>query len=183
MKSKSVIEGASATAPVNTYQTLQHALDENKFKAKRNDQQLRAAEMILNIKNQNAKSPQIGLGSTADLAGRIYNDEMIGDQTLFRNSRSPFASRSRIPNDWEGSPLNDRVHYNRSPAVKHSNQKGDFSPERYRTRTFNRKLKMADSFTRILPGYDHVPSSCYTYAASHVLHPEYMKSIEDMPIT
>lgn len=42
---------------------------------------------------------------------------------------------------------------------------------------------MKDSFTRVLPGYHHVPSSCYTNAASHVLHPQYMKSIEDMPIT
>lgn len=42
---------------------------------------------------------------------------------------------------------------------------------------------MVDSFTRILPGYDHLPSSCYTNAASHTLHPQYQKSIENMPIT
>ena len=138
---------------------------------------LRNAEFIMDMKKQN-------MGSTADLAKAIYKDEM---QTYTsnpiqktRNNRSPFATR--IPDEWESSPLNDRSHYNRSPAVKHANKKGDFSPDRYRTRTFNRKMKMVDSFTRILPAYDHVPNTCYTKAATHVLHPHYQTSIEETPM-
>ena len=41
---------------------------------------------------------------------------------------------------------------------------------------------MADSFTRILPAYDHVSSSCYTRAVSHAMHPSYDKSITDTPM-
>ena len=87
------------------------------------------------------------------------------------DARSPF--NTKIPGDWESSPRNDRAHYNACPAVKHSEKKGDFSPEAYHTRTFNRKMKMVDSFTRILPGYDHIANSCYTNSATHVMHPTF----------
>lgn len=42
---------------------------------------------------------------------------------------------------------------------------------------------MADSFTRILPGYQHLPKSNYTTAASHSLHPLYKESVDRTPIT
>lgn len=155
--------------PTSSYQTLQQNTGNVGLKDKlnwRNEQRLRNAEMIMDMKKQN-------LGSTTDLAKDWYKDEMSSAQyhnnTMRSDARSPF--KAKIPEEWESSPLNDRVHYNACPAVKHSQRKGDFSPDRYRTRTFNRKMKMVDSFTRILPGYDHQPSSCYTNAASHVLHP------------
>jgi|TARA_B110000977_G_scaffold161356_1_gene206240 hypothetical protein len=88
-----------------------------------------------------------------------------------------------IADEWESTPLNDREFYYKSPAVKHSTMRGDFSPDKYMTRTFNRKLKMHDSFTRVLPSYNHVQNSCYTTAQSHYLHPQYKKDILYKPMT
>jgi hypothetical protein len=145
----------------------------------RNDQQLRAADMIMNLKQ---KIDALGPGPSKaraslspeprNAAGEIYDEDMFGEKKYnfkSRFSRSPFAQR--IPDNWEASPLNDRAYYNKSPAVRHSEKRGDFSPDKFMTRTFNRKLRMKDSFTRILPAYNHQPSSCYTNAASHILHP------------
>jgi len=42
---------------------------------------------------------------------------------------------------------------------------------------------MHDSFTRMLPTYNHVQKSCYTTAASHYLHPQYKKDILYKPMT
>ena len=50
------------------------------------------------------------------------------------------------------------------------------------TRTFNRKMKMKDTFTRILPSYNHVAQTCFTKAVSHDLHLRFEKSLEDKPI-
>ena len=38
---------------------------------------------------------------------------------------------------------------------------------------------MKDTFTNIFPSYSHVPSTCYTKAASHILHPQYEKDLEN----
>ena len=96
---------------------------------------------------------------------------------------SPLHRPTRlIVEDWESSPLNTREHYRKSPVAKFSTQRGDFSPERYMTRTFNRKMKMRDTFTNIFPGYNHQPQTCFTKAASHIFHPKYEKSLEDKPI-
>ena len=51
------------------------------------------------------------------------------------------------------------------------------------TRTFNRKMKMGDSFTRVLPRYNHVKNSCYQPSATHALHPHYRKDILSLPMT
>ena len=42
---------------------------------------------------------------------------------------------------------------------------------------------MMDSFTRVLPGYNHEARTGYTTAISHKLHPEYKESIDHTPIT
>ena len=60
-------------------------------------------------------------------------------------------------------------------------ENGSFSPERYMTRTFNRKMKMKDSFTQIFPSYSHVKKTCYTKAFSHEKHPIYEEDLEDKP--
>ena len=39
---------------------------------------------------------------------------------------------------------------------------------------------MKDSFTRIYPSYNHEPKTCYTKAASHMLHPKHMESLVDL---
>ena len=41
---------------------------------------------------------------------------------------------------------------------------------------------MKDTFTSVFPGYNHEPITCYTRAASHILHPVYEKDIEDKPM-
>lgn len=51
------------------------------------------------------------------------------------------------------------------------------------SRTFNRKLKMRDTFTKIFPSYDHVPKTTYVIP-SHA-HKEYFypdKNIEGKPM-
>ena len=50
------------------------------------------------------------------------------------------------------------------------------------TRTFNRKMKMKDTFTRILPSYNHVENTCFTKATSHDFHVRFEKSLEGKPI-
>ena len=41
---------------------------------------------------------------------------------------------------------------------------------------------MKDTFTSVFPGYNHEPITCYTRAASHILHPVYEKDIENKPM-
>ena len=59
---------------------------------------------------------------------------------------------------------------------------GKLSPEKFMTRTFNRKMKMSDTFTRILPSYNHIDKTCYTKAASHDFHCNFEKSLEGIPM-
>ena len=42
-------------------------------------------------------------------------------------------------------------------------------------------MKMKDSFTRVLPSYNHEASSCYRPSASHVLHPIFETDTEGKP--
>ena len=71
-----------------------------------------------------------------------------------RISKGSFHN-SIIPLDWEGYPANDRGHYLKSPLVRHSIQRGDFDTTRYKSRTFNRRLRMQDTFTKLVPTYNH----------------------------
>ena len=82
--------------------------------------------IMTNTAKQSLLLPQLSnqkiLGSTANLSKQIYTDQMSSIPTIAvagaARYRSPFAAR--IPDQWEGSPLNDRAHYNASPVVKHS---------------------------------------------------------------
>mmetsp|Transcript_1914 Transcript_1914/g.3320 ORF Transcript_1914/g.3320 Transcript_1914/m.3320 type:complete len:87 (+) Transcript_1914:580-840(+) len=38
------------------------------------------------------------------------------------------------------------------------------------SRTFNRKMKMRDTFTNIFPGYKHEPQTCFINPFSHTKH-------------
>ena len=51
------------------------------------------------------------------------------------------------------------------------------------TRTFNRKMKMRDTFTKIFPNYNHEKGTCYTKSFSHEKHPMYEEDLEKIPTT
>ena len=91
------------------------------------------------------------------------------------------AKTTHLEANWERSLLNKQKHYENSPIAIHSSRNGDLSPDRYAARTFNRKMKMRDTFTRILPNYSHLKNSCYQKAASHILHERYDRDLEDKP--
>lgn len=58
--------------------------------------------------------------------------------------------------NFEKRSLNTLVNYNASPAVKRARQDGSLDPvQTHFNKTFNRKLKMRDTFTKILPSYSH----------------------------
>ena len=59
-------------------------------------------------------------------------------------------------NSLPDSLLNDTENYNKSPAAKHARKDGSLDPRKtYFSNTFNRKLKMRDTFTKIFPLYNH----------------------------
>ena len=54
------------------------------------------------------------------------------------------------------------------------------------TRTFNRKMKMRDTFTQIFPSYDHRKETVYLNGKvkcfSHNNHPRYEETIDNIPL-
>ena len=78
--------------------------------------------------------------------------------------------------------MNDREFYVKSPAAKFAVQRGDISPEKFLSRTFNRRLRMADTFTKVLPTYEHFPKTCYTKSYSHHYHPVIHYDDEGKPL-
>ena len=86
-------------------------------------------------------------------------------------------TNSIIPMDWESYPMNDRNHYLKSPQLRHSISRGDFDENSHKSRTFNRRLRMQDTFTKLVPTYNHFKESCYLPTQSHHLHPEYSYDI------
>lgn len=68
--------------------------------------------------------------------------------------------------------MNDRGHYLKSPSLKHSIQRGDFDQTKYKSRTFNRRLRMGDTFTKMVPTYNHVSTSCSIPSFTHYSHPD-----------
>ena len=68
-------------------------------------------------------------------------------------------------------PLCDLENYNASPAVKRARQDGSLDPQQTPfNRTFNRKLKMRDTFTKIFPSYSHAEPTCYIASMTHHRH-------------
>ena len=64
---------------------------------------------------------------------------------------------------------------------KFSQQRGDYEPEKFMSRTFNRRLNQRDTFTNIIPLYRHEPQSCKIPSFTHVIHPEWKLDIENKP--
>ena len=57
---------------------------------------------------------------------------------------------------YEAKLLNEDVNYSLSPAAKHAMKDGSLDPRQtFLGKTFNRKLRMRDTFTKIFPTYGH----------------------------
>ena len=69
---------------------------------------------------------------------------------------------------------NEDGNYAKSPAAKRAIEDGSLDPNARFNRTFNRKLKMRDTFTQVFPLYNHGVPTCYQTSNTHVLH-EYPK--------
>lgn len=81
---------------------------------------------------------------------------------------SPLA---RDPENYETRLLNDNNNYGASPAAKRAIQDGSLDPaQTHFNRTFNRKLKMRDTFTKIFPSYTHAEPTCYIASTTHHKH-------------
>ena len=93
---------------------------------------------------------------------------------------------SLVNPDWEQSPMNTSKYYLKSPVYIHTKQSGflDKTQDKFLSRTFNRRLKMADTFTKIVPSYEHVPRTCYNID-SHMHHvfKEHKRDSEGIPLS
>ena len=70
---------------------------------------------------------------------------------------------ARLPND-------DR-NYSLSPAAKHALKDGSLDPHQtFFGRTFNRKLRMRDTFTKIFPTYSHGEPTVAIPSCTHATH-------------
>ena len=78
--------------------------------------------------------------------------------------------------------MNDREYYAKSPVAKFAISRGDISADKFLSRTFNRRLRMADTFTKVLPTYEHVPKTCYQKSYSHKYHPAICTDDEGKPL-
>ena len=71
----------------------------------------------------------------------------------FWRKLSPLAED---PEHYEARLPNNNTNYSHSPAARLALRDGSLDPHAtYFNRTFNRKLKMRDTFTKIFPGYTH----------------------------
>ena len=93
---------------------------------------------------------------------------------------SPERAPTRLPNDNEN--------YGASPAAKHAMLDGSLDARRsIFNSTFNRKLKMRDTFTKIFPTYMHGEPTTYsvkaTMSATHGFHQYPRFAIEGQPMS
>ena len=95
---------------------------------------------------------------------------------------SSMFERPALKPDWEAQPMNDRNYYLESPVAKFSRTRGDFSEDKFISRTFNRRMRMKDTFTNVIPLYTHEPRTCYISPYSHFIHPKYKKDILGQPL-
>ena len=54
-------------------------------------------------------------------------------------------------------------------------------PEAFLSRTINRRLRMRDTFTNILPTYNHEPKTCYIPSFAHHKHSHFVEDMEGRP--
>ena len=94
------------------------------------------------------------------------------------NTFNSFGGATFIEPDWEARPMNSQSYYQKAPANVFAQTQGHigFEHGKYISRTFNRRLKMRDTFTKIYPNYHHEPKTCYQLQGqsySHKFHPQY----------
>ena len=123
-----------------------------------------------------AKMKHYGIDTKA--ARDTYQDDVL----CSKYGTFDAAKKTHLVDNWERALPNKQKYFENSPVAVHSHRNGDLSPDRYAARTFNRKMKMRDTFTRILPNYSHIKTSCYQKAASHILHQNWEKNLEDKPM-
>ena len=81
------------------------------------------------------------------------------------------SSRAGDPYNYETRLLNDDGNYGLSPAAKRAKEDGSLNPaSTHFNRTFNRKLKMRDTFTKIFPAYTHGNPTTYIPSNTHAQH-------------
>lgn len=73
-------------------------------------------------------------------------------------------------NKFEASLPNRDANYEKSPAAKRARQDGSLDALATMNRTFNRKIKMRDTFTKLFPCYEHGSPTCYQSTKTHMLH-------------
>ena len=105
---------------------------------------------------------------------QVFNRTMREAQALIQKNQyhecemSPDAKDSR---NFEKRLPNDDYNYALSPAAKRARQDGSLDPSQtFQNRTFNRKLKMRDTFSKIMPTYTHGQPTTYAPSATHALH-------------
>lgn len=103
-----------------------------------------------------------------------YNVKMRQTQEEFQrnkyydNNQSPLA---QDPANFETRLPTDNRNYVLSPAAKRARQDGSLDPgQTFLNRTFNRKLKMRDTFTKIFPSYTHAEPTCYQPSMTQFQH-------------
>ena len=103
-----------------------------------------------------------------------FNMSMREVQALIQTNKHyerDLSPDAKEPQNFEKRPLCDLQNYNASPAVKRARQDGSLDPfQTPMNRTFNRKLKMRDTFTKIFPSYSHAEPTCYIASMTHHRH-------------
>ena len=107
--------------------------------------------------------------------GRIKDE----NSNNFGRFEQNYSTNKLIPADWEKKHLNDNENYLKSPSARHQGVLGNLSPDKHLTRTFNRKMKMRDTFTSIFPSYSHTDRTVFTTIQSHITHKYPTKQQED----
>ena len=72
---------------------------------------------------------------------------------------------------FEAKLPNEDLNYSLSPAAKHAMRDGSLDPgQTFFGRTFNRKMRMRDTFTKIFPTYNHGERTVAQPSATHTTH-------------
>ena len=98
------------------------------------------------VPEQERSATELHSEATRNMLGRStqrYLSPLAREATFFE---------TRLPNE-------DR-NYSNSPAARHAMADGSLDPNQtFFGRTFNRKLKMRDTFTKLFPAYEHGATS------------------------
>ena len=132
----------------------------------------------LNIEEEKQIEDLRSRGSKSDISKPF---ERRRDRIQSKPARrlSPLAED---PEHYECRLLNDDRNYSSSPAARHAMNDGSLDPNTtFFNRTFNRKLKMRDTFTKIFPGYPHGSPSVAGPSHTQTLHAYPDKNADGRP--